>query len=72
MTSIYIISFDIGGAINDLSYNWYLFIYSYTATEALQWRMAPEIGTRRDKITDTHAPGKIYTRYFKIYYVACV
>ena len=49
-----------------------LLIYSDTETEALQWKMAPETGTHRDKIIDTHAPGKIYTRYFKIYYVACV
>ena len=49
-----------------------LLIYSDTETEALQLRMATETGTRRDKITDTHAPDKIYTWYFKIYYVACV
>ena len=47
-------------------------IYSATATEALQWRMALETGTHRAKITDTHAPGKIYTQYFNIYSVACV
>ena len=47
-------------------------IYGATATEALQWRMAPETGTHRAKITDTHAPGNIYTRYFNIYYVVCV
>ena len=41
-----------------------LLIHSDTATEAMQCRMAPETGTHRDKITDTHAPGKIYTLYF--------
>ena len=41
-----------------------LLIYSDTATEALQWKMYPETGTHRAKITDTHAPGKINTRYF--------
>ena len=48
------------------------FIYSATSTEALQWRMATETGTRGDKITYTHVTDKIYTRHFKIYYVACV
>ena len=47
-------------------------IYSATATEALQRRMSPETGTHRAKITDTHVPGKIYTRYFNIYSVACI
>ena len=47
-------------------------LYSYKASEALQWSMAPETGTHRAKITDTHAPGKIYTQYFNIYSVACV
>ena len=46
-------------------------IYSATETEALQWSMAPETDTRGAKIIDTHAPGKIYTRYFYIYYVTC-
>ena len=49
-----------------------LLIYSDTATKALQWRMATETGTHRAKITDTHAPGKIYKRSFKIYYMVCV
>ena len=47
-------------------------LYSYTASEALQWRMAPKTGTHRAKITDTHAPGKIDTHNFNIYYVACL
>ena len=48
------------------------FIYSATSTEALQWRITTETGTHRAKITDTHALGKIYTRYFNICSVACV
>ena len=47
-------------------------LYSYTSTEALQWRMAPKTGTHRATITDTYAPGKIDTHNCNIYYVACL
>ena len=49
-----------------------LLLYSYTSTEALQWRMAPETGTHRAKITDIYVTGKIDTHNFNIYYVACL
>ena len=55
---------------------WYaiytLLLYNYTATEALQWRMAPKTGTHRAKITDIYVTGKIDTHNFNIYYVACL